>query len=71
VAGKHGRRSDDGYQPPEFGRAGDPEEVEKFDKNVSQVSMGAADKRLHGVFPYDNEPGSKPTIDPDTGNRRA
>lgn len=69
--GKHGRRSDDKNEVPEFGNAGDPEEVKKFDGNVSKHAVVAADKRMFGDIPYDREPGSKPVIDPDTHQRRA
>lgn len=68
--GKHGRRSDDGYQPPEFGQAGEANEVKKFDGNLSAHAVAAADKRLFGDMPYDQEPGSKQTIDRETGKRR-
>lgn len=68
--GKH-RRSSDGYQPPEFGHAGDQNEVAKFDANVSRHAVAVADKRMYGEYPYDQEPGSKPTIDRATGQRRS
>jgi hypothetical protein len=74
VAGRHrgtpdpeeGRRSTD----VPFGSAGTPEQVKHFDTNVSRHSVVAADKRLFGEYPYDCEPGSKPTIDRSTGKRR-
>ena len=67
MAGKHGRRKGD---TPAFGEAGKPEEVKRFDGNVSKHSVVAADKRLHGEYPYDNEPGSKPAVDKSTGKRK-
>lgn len=67
--GKH-RRKTDGYQAPEFGQAGTPTEVAAFTQNMATHVVNAADKRLHGQYPYDVESGSKPTIDPETGNRR-
>lgn len=68
--GKHARRKSDPYQPPEFGQAATPGGIKDFDANVSAHVVVAADKRLHGQYPYDNEPGSKPAIDPSTGRRR-
>ena len=55
---------------PKFGEAGTPKQVAEFDANISNHSVTAADKRLFGDFPYDKEPGSKPTIDRSTGQRR-
>lgn len=69
MAGRH-RRSSDAYEPPGQGQAGTPDEVKKFDANVSRHAVAAADKRLFGQYPYDNESGSKPAIDPETGSRR-
>lgn len=69
--GKHARRRTDANQAPSFGSAGEPDEVRKFDANVSMHSVAAADKRLFGEMPYDKETGSKPTIDRATGERRA
>lgn len=68
--GKHARRKSDPYTPPQFGQAATGPEVSAFDANVSSHVVAAADKRLFGAYPYDNEPGSKPAIDPSTGNRR-
>jgi hypothetical protein len=68
--GKHGRRATDSNGEPEFGQAGTPGEVRRFDDNVGRHVTDAADKRLTGQMPYDQEPGSKPTINPDNGKRR-
>lgn len=68
--GKHARRKNDPYQAPGFGEAGSAKEVAAFTQNLATHVVDAADKRLHGEYPYDNEPGSKPTVDPETGTRR-
>ncbi len=71
MAGKHRRQSDNPESEwAEFGNAGTPEEVRHFDTNVGRHVVRAADKRLYGLAPYDNETGSKPALDPNTGNRR-
>lgn len=69
--GRHARRKTDPYQPPPQGQAGTPKQVAGFDSNVSRHVVNAADKRLHGQHPYDLEPGSKPTVDPETAKRRS
>lgn len=69
MAGRH-RRHTDTPNVPTFGEAGTPDQVKHFDTNVSRHSVVAADKRLFGEYPYDMEPGSKPTIDRSTGERR-
>jgi hypothetical protein len=68
MTGKHKRRTD--HQEPEFGQAGTPEQVKRFDDNVSRHKVETADKRLAGRAPYDAEPGSKPPVDPETGERK-
>lgn len=65
---KHKRRTD--HQEPEFGGAGTPEQVKRFDDNVSRHKVETADKRLRGAYPYDQESGSKPPVDPETGKRK-
>ena len=71
MSGRHARRKGDAYQPPEFGKAAEPKQVQAFQNNHGNHLIIAADKRLHGEYPYDQEPGSKPTIDRATGKRRS
>lgn len=72
MSGKHARRrGDNAYQPPAFGQAGEEAEVKNFDANIGHQVIRAADDRLFGRMPYDRESGSKPSIDPDTGERRS
>lgn len=69
MAGKHKRRYDPDPEPP-FGGAGTPDQVKRFDDNASHHVVDAADKRLTGEYPYDQERGSKQPVDPETGKRK-
>lgn len=69
MTGKHKRRYDPDPEPP-FGGAGTPDQVKRFDDNVSRHKVETADKRLKGEYPYDQESGSKKPVDPKTGKRK-
>lgn len=63
MSGKHARRRTDGYRPPPFGQANQPEEIKAFQDSLGHGVINAADKRLHGEYPYDWDGGSKPPIE--------